>query len=146
MLLCFSPTAIVLFDRVSLWWRSLSIANPNQNPQLHNNMRDGRTHNTWQYFHFFDSGALCVRTERIPFTVFTKTCFSLVGSFSSSSTPWKMRPNVPVKRKKDGIFIYLRKRAGETKPETAHAKTRMSPHSQAAMPGWSADRDGQVSA
>lgn len=44
------------------------------------------------------------RTLNIPFTVFTKTCFSLVGSFSSTSTPWKMRPNVPVKEKTQGFI------------------------------------------
>ena len=33
----------------------------------------------------------------VPFTVFTKQHFSLAGSFSSNRTPWKMRPNVPVK-------------------------------------------------
>lgn len=43
-------------------------------------------------------------TVHLPFTVFTKTCFSLLGSFSSSSTPWKMRPNVPVKDKKHMFY------------------------------------------
>lgn len=46
-----------------------------------------------------------VQRGRVPFTVFTKTCFSLLGSFSSSSTPWKMRPNVPVKDKKHRIVL-----------------------------------------
>lgn len=59
------------------------------------------------------------RTMNIPFTVFTKTCFSLVGSFSSTSTPWKMRPNVPVKEKNAGF--YLKQGAGETRPEASHA-------------------------
>lgn len=39
------------------------------------------------------------KMEPIPFTVFTKTCFSFLGSFSSSSAPWKIWPNVPVKNK-----------------------------------------------
>lgn len=38
--------------------------------------------------------------ERTPFTVFTKTCFSLLGSFSSTRTPRKMRPNVPMRDKR----------------------------------------------
>lgn len=81
---------------------------------------------------------------RIPFTVFTKTCFSLLGSFSSSSTPWKMRPNVPVWKQTTGF--YLKKRAGEREPEASHSKIKMSPHSVLTMPGWSVDRGGQASA
>lgn len=42
-------------------------------------------------------------SQHIPFTVFTKTCFSLVGSFSSSSSPWKMRPKVPDRDKTRGF-------------------------------------------
>lgn len=83
-------------------------------------------------------------TVHLPFTVFTKTCFSLLGSFSSSSTPWKMRPNVPVKDKKH--MFYWRERAGVREPEASHSKTEMWPHSLAGMPGWSVDRGRQASA
>lgn len=100
------PSSIVLrvwhYNCVLVLWCSLSIAVfafPTNTLLL-------ATHWTWQYFDFFDIQLYIIaRMECIPFTVFTKTCFSLLGSFSSSSTPWKMRPNVPVKDKPH-VFIW----------------------------------------
>ena len=57
------------------------------------------------------------RTGHIPFTVLTKTCFSLLGSFSSSSTPWKMRPNVPVKHKPQ---VFIRGKGQEKQSQRHH--------------------------
>lgn len=99
--------------------------------QLHVNMRERQTYNTFisQHFHFFGSSAFnCVLKARmggrIPFTVFTKTCFSLLGSFSSSSTPWKMRPNVPVKDKCQD-FIWGK---GQERRSQRHRKLRPKCH------------------
>lgn len=65
---------------------------------------------------------LCIiaRIGLIPFTVFTKHCFSLLGSFSSSSTPWKMRPNVPVKDKPRVFFIWGKGQGIESQRHCIH--------------------------
>lgn len=84
------------------WALRCSLSQPTHS-DLHINVTDGKTYNILDLTIFSFLWQLCTqlciiaRMERIPFTVFTKTCFSLLGSFSSSSTPWKMRPKVPVK-------------------------------------------------
>lgn len=73
-------------------------------------------------FIFFDRLSWDAKAECIPFTVFTKTCFSLLGSFSSTRTPWKMRPNVPVRDKKQ---FYLKEK-GQERQSQRH-QIQMSP-------------------
>lgn len=45
----------------------------------------------------------------LPLTVFTNTCFSLFGSFSSTKIPWKIRPKVPMRKKINEIINNLHK-------------------------------------
>lgn len=153
------PSSFTFVFGITIMFRSIDVllsislfACPtNTLSQLHVNMRERQTYNTFisQHFHFFGSCAFnCVLKARMggahTFHRLHEDLLLLTGVLFIQQHTVEDAAKCACQRQMPGF--YLRKRAGETQPEASQAKAQMSPHSQPTMPGWSVDRDGQASA